>query len=74
MFPSKAVLAAGVLSGAAIAALTDVSPARAETERLPVECSGTSSLCYKYSRCTGGATICTDWTISYWYYYAPRGY
>jgi hypothetical protein len=40
-----------------------------EATKLPVDCSGRASLCYEYSRCTEGGIRCTEWTITYWYWY-----
>jgi len=67
----KLALAAALVAGLALSA--GLTPP-VWAERLPVECSGTGSLCYKYSRCTEGATTCTVWTVTYWYYYAGKTY
>ncbi len=41
----------------------------AEAQKLPVDCSGRASLCYEYSRCTEGTVRCTEWPVTYWYWY-----
>jgi hypothetical protein len=65
---SKAVLvfAASLILGVVTGA--DIHPAWAQ--KVPVDCSGRTSICYTYDRCSGyEGTWCTEWTTTWWYWY-----
>jgi hypothetical protein len=60
---------AGLL-GAAVAGVA-LTPARAQAEKLPVDCSGRGPLCKEIIRCEEyvNVTRCGTYETIYWYWY-----
>jgi len=70
MRPSRKAIAVSLLGIMLGAVLGIGSPGAARAQKTPVDCSGHSSDCFTYRRCTQWVDHqCMEITTDYWYWY-----